>query len=183
IVFWAGGKIRRVNVATRESAVIPIHVRARKKIHQALRFPVDVAPASFDVRMPRWAQISPDGTKSLFQALGHLYVAEPPGGEPKRLTASEDGFEFYPSFSRDGKWVVYTTWDDDALGTVRIVPASGGASRSLTPSPGLFVEPRFSTDGQWVVYRRTAGGYILSGIGSIEPGRYVVPVQGGDPRR
>ena len=95
IVFWAGGKIRRVNVATRESAVIPIHVRARKKIHQALRFPVDVAPASFDVRMPRWAQISPDGTKSLFQALGHLYVAEPPGGEPKRLTASEDGFEFY----------------------------------------------------------------------------------------
>ena len=66
---------------------------------------------------------------------------------------------------------------------MRIVPASGGASRSLTPSPGLFVEPRFSTDGQWVVYRRTAGGYILSGIGSIEPGLYVVPVQGGEPRR
>ena len=115
IVFWAGGKFRRVNVATRESAVIPVHVVAKKKIHKALRFPVDVAPDRFEVRMPRWPQFSPDGSKALFQALGRLYIADPPGGEPKRLTESGDGFEFYPSFSLDGQSIVYTTWDDERL--------------------------------------------------------------------
>ena len=66
----------RVDVETKESEVIPIHVRAEKKIHPALRFPVEVAPDEFDVKMLRWAQMSPDGTKVVFQALGHLYVKD-----------------------------------------------------------------------------------------------------------
>jgi Tol biopolymer transport system component/imidazolonepropionase-like amidohydrolase len=183
IVFWAGGKIRRVDVRTKESRVIPVRVRGERQIHAALRFPVEVCPDEFDVKMPRWAQYSPDGSKVVFQALGQLYVRDVPAGEPRRLTSSDGHFEFHPSFSRDGRHVVFTTWDDQELGGVRVVSVGGGPERVVTPDPGHYVEPRFSPDGESIVYRKFAGGYLLSNQWAEEPGIYVVAAEGGEPRR
>ncbi len=183
IVFWAGGKLRRVDVATKQSAVIPVRVRTEKQVRKALRFPVEVAPADVKVRMLRWAQMSPDGSKALFQALGHLYVKDLASGTQRRLTSQNDHFEFHPSFSPDGRSVVYTTWDDEDLGSVRIVPVAGGAGRTITKHPGHYVEPRFSPSADRVVYRKLSGGFLLAGAWSMEPGIYTVPAAGGEPKR
>jgi Tol biopolymer transport system component/imidazolonepropionase-like amidohydrolase len=183
IVFWAGGKIRRVDVDSREASVIPVHVKATKKVHPALRFPIDVAPDRFRVKMIRWAQMSPQGDKVLFQALGHLYVRDAAGGEPRRLTSQSEHFEFWPSFSPDGRSVVYTTWDDQDLGSVRIVPIGGGTGRVITDEPGHYIEPRFSPDGYQVVYRKITGGFMLSPLWSVEPGIYRVYAGGGESVR
>jgi imidazolonepropionase-like amidohydrolase/Tol biopolymer transport system component len=179
IVFWAGGKIRRVDVRSKSATVIPVHVRSRQKIHAVLRFPVEVAPDALAVKMLRWARMSPDGSRVVFQALGHLYVRDLPNGKPRRLTTQTDHFEFHPSFSRDGRQVVFTTWDDEQEGSVRVVPATGGRDRVLTPDPGHYIEPAFSPDGSQVVYRKVAGGYILSGRWSQDPGLYLVAAAGG----
>ncbi len=183
IVFWAGGKIRRVEVDSKESAVIPVRVKVKKKVHPALRFTVYVAPDEFDVKMIRWVQMSPDGSTILFQALGHLYIRDVAGGDIKRLTGQNEHFEYYPSFSRDGRSIAYVSWDDQELGAVRIVPTRGGTSRVVTLRPGHYAEPRFSPDGSMIVYRKLTGGYLLSGDWSSEPGLYVVPRAGGEPRR
>ncbi len=183
IVFWAGGKLRRVDVATKQAAVIPVRVRTEKQVRKALRFPVEVAPADVKVRMLRWAQMSPDGTTALFQALGHLYVKDLASGNQRRLTSQNDHFEFHPSFSPDGRSVVYTTWDDEDLGSVRIVPVAGGAGRTITKHPGHYVEPRFSPSADRVVYRKLSGGFLLAGAWSMEPGIYTVPAAGGEPKR
>lgn len=186
LVFWAGGKIRRVEIATKQAAVIPVHVRAEIEITPALRFPVAVAPESFPVRMLRWSQRSPDGQKAIFQALGVLWTRDLAGGEPvdesQRLTAQNDHYELYPMFSRDGQKIVYVTWDDRDLGQVRILPAAGGAGTVVTSQTGIYVEPRFSPDGKKVVYRKISGGYILSGERSLDPGIYVTDVDGGKPK-
>ncbi len=183
IVFWAGGKLRRLDVATKQAAVIPVRVRTEKQVRKALRFPVEVAPADVKVRMLRWAQMSPDGTTALFQALGHLYVKDLASGTQRRLTSQNDHFEFHPSFSPDGRSVVYTTWDDEDLGSVRIVPVAGGAGRTITKHPGHYVEPRFSPSADRVVYRKLSGGFLLAGAWSMEPGIYTVPAAGGEPKR
>ena len=183
IVFWSGGKIRRVEVASRESRVIPIHVKVDKKVHPTLRFAVDVAPEDLDLRMLRWAQVSPDGATTLFQTLGKIWVADADGRNPRRLTEQDDHSELFPSFSEDGERIVYTTWNDRDLGSVRVVSAKGGAGRVLTPDPGHYVEPRFSSDGERVVYRKITGGYLLSGAWSLDPGIYIVPAKGGEPKR
>lgn len=183
IVFWAGGKIRRVEVGTRRAEVIPIHVRAQKKIRQALRFPVEVAPDSLAVRMIRWAQMSPDGSQAVFQALGHLYVKDLETGVQRRLTTQDHHFEFYPSFSRDGRSVVYSTWDDESLGSIRVASVDGKNNRTVTDEPGHYLEPRFSPDGEQVVFRKSTGGYLTAGAGSMEPGLYLVSATGGEPRR
>ena len=183
IVFWARGKLRRVDVDSGEAEIIPVRVKATKKIQPALRFRPDLASDTFRIKMPRWVQASPGGGRAVFQTLDHLWIRDIPDGDARRLTAQNDHVELYPAFSRDGASIVYATWDDDDLGSVRVIPAGGGAGRTLTADPGHYVEPRFSPDGDRVVYRKIAGGYLLSPLWSMEPGIYVVPAAGGDAER
>ena len=180
IVVWAGGKIQRIDVATGQATDIPFHVADTRHVTDAVRFPVDVAPDQVDVRMIRWARPSPDGSKVVFEALGRLWIRDLPAGEARRLTRQSDHFELYPSWSRDGRSIVYTTWDDQELGTVRVVPASGGAGRVVTRRPGHYVEPVFSPDGDTIVYRAVTGGALTSGLWSRDPGVYRVPAAGGE---
>lgn len=97
----------------------------------------------------------------------------------KRLTKQDDHFELFPQFSRDGKKIVYTTWDDNEQGSVRVVSARSGRGDTITKEPGKYVEPTFSPDGKTVVYRKASGGSILNPTWSLEPGIYSVSAKGG----
>jgi len=179
IVFWAGGHISRIEVASKAVTPIPFHVHASRRIQEALRVPIEVAPSSYPVKMLRWSTVSPNGKQVLYGALGYLYIRDLPTGTPHRLTKQTDHFEFYPAWSRDGKSIVYTTWNDQTLGTIRIAPALGGEGRVITDKPGHYLEPAFSPDGSKVVYRTTSDGYLRSALWSRETGIYVVPAAGG----
>jgi imidazolonepropionase-like amidohydrolase/Tol biopolymer transport system component len=180
IVFWSGGGFHRVDVESRTVTPIPVHLRKEMKVRQTLRVPVNVAPEGFRVRMPRWPIVTPDGSSAIFQALGVLWVKDLPDGSARRLTAQTDHFEMFPALSPDGQSVVYTTWDDEAQGSVRVVPLGGGAGRILTSRPGNYVEPSYSADGMSITYRQIGGGYLLSPLWSLEPGLYMVPAAGGE---
>jgi imidazolonepropionase-like amidohydrolase/Tol biopolymer transport system component len=179
LVFWAGGRINRLEVGSGALSQIPFHVETTRRVLEPLRFPQQVAPPRFPVRMLRWVQVSPQGDRVVYQALGQLYVRPLPEGTPRRLTRQSDHFELYPSWSRDGRSIVYVAWNDDELGSVRVVPAGGGEGRAITAEPGHYLEPTFSPDGNWVVFRKAAGGFITSPTWSYEPGLYVVPAAGG----
>jgi imidazolonepropionase-like amidohydrolase/Tol biopolymer transport system component len=179
IVLWAGGKIRRVDLAAGTAQVIPFHVTGMRRMAKAVRFPVDVAPARFRVKMLRWVEVSPSGDEVAYESLGHIWVRGLPQGVPRRLTAQTDHFELYPSWSRDGKWIVFTTWSDDKAGSVRVAPAKGGPEKVLTIDPGHYREPVFSPDGAKIVYRKDTGGSLVTPDWSLDPGLYWVPASGG----
>ena len=183
LVFWAGGKLQRIDVASKKVTPIPFRVRGTRTLHEAVRFPQAVAPEKFNVKMLRWVQVSPKGDKVVYQALGHLYVRDLPNGTPKRLTKQTQHTELHPSFSRDGKSIVYTTWDDVELGSIRVVPVTGGEGKVVSAKPGHYVEPALSPDGKALVYRAIGGGYLRSGLYSREQGLFVMPASGGTPRR
>jgi len=183
IVFWAGGKIHKVNVANRKVSEIPFEIDVEKKITPAVRFAIDVAPDEFDVKMIRWAQMSPKGNKIAYQALGKIYVKDVKSGKTKRLTKQNDHFEFYPIFSPDGSKIVYASWDDQKLGSLKVVSSRGGKGKTITTEPGHYVEPAFSNDGKKVVFRRFTGGYLTSPEYSMEPGLYVADVKGKSMKR
>jgi imidazolonepropionase-like amidohydrolase len=180
LVFWAGGKIRRLDVASRKVADIPFHVHTTRRVTQAVRFPVEVEPKTFQTRMLRWVSVSPKGDRAVFQALGHLWIRDLPNGKPRRLTRQTDHWEIFPAFSRDGRQIVYATWDDDKLGTVRVVSVDGGEGKIVVKGPGQYVEPAFSPDGKQIVYRKIEGGFVRTGAWSLDPGVYKVAASGGD---
>lgn len=181
MVFWAGGKIRRIDAASRQVTEIPFRVRTTRKVQQALRLPIEVAPAQFDTKMLRWVNVSPKGDQVVYQALGHLWIRKLPNGRAARLTKQTDHWELFPSFSRDGKSIVYTTWDDEKLGTVRVVSANGGEGKVVVNAPGHYVEPAFTPDGKQIVYRKIEGGFVRTPAWSLEPGVYRVSANGGEP--
>lgn len=179
IVYWAGGKIHRVEVATSKVEIIPFRVHSQRKITHALRVKHEVAPARFPVRMLRWTSVAPNGLSVVFQSLGQLYRRSVPEGSAKRLTNNKEGFEFYPSFSRAGDRVVFVGWSDEALGSVRVVSANGGKARALPTGSGHFAEPVFSHDGTHVIYRKIAGGGLVSPLWSHETGIYRINIKNG----
>ncbi len=183
LVFWAGGKIRRVDLAGAAS-VIPFKVNDTRDVVDPPRPQVAVAPDSFKTRMPRFASVSPDGKRVVFESLGKLYAKSLPDGASKRLTGTSGAeMEFFPSFSRDGKSIVYVEWTDAGLGQIRTVSASGGSGRTVTTQPGHYRRPRFSPDGKTIVYERGTGGRLLSLKRTDDPGIYRVPTSGGPGER
>lgn len=182
LVFWSGGGFHRVGLDGSHRA-IDVHVRADKKIHPALQRKVPVDAEEFDVRMLRWTQLSPDGRTAVYQALGYLWVHDLARDQRRRLTRQSEHWEFHPSFSPDGRYIVYTTFDDEELGSVRIAPVGGGRARTLTTEPGHYVEPAFSPDGRRIAFRKVTGGYLSSPNWSQEPGLYIVDVDGAGLRR
>jgi Tol biopolymer transport system component/imidazolonepropionase-like amidohydrolase len=184
VVFWAGGTFHKIDVASQAVTDIPFHVADTRRVEPAVRTTVDVAPDTFDVKMIRWAHASPDGSRVVFESLGNIWIRDLPrngeeGGTARRLTSQSDHFELYPSWSRDGRSIVYTTWSDTDLGTVRVIPASGGTGRVLTQHPGHYIEPSFSPDGKTIAYRAVSDGYLTTGLWGRNPGIYRVPTAGG----
>ena len=173
IVYWTAGKLHKLNVESLDDVVIPVHISIEKQVQQPPRYAVDVAPDTFDVKMIRWASLSPTKQTVVYQALGKLYLRDIKSGRVKRLTRQNEHDEFYPSFSRDGRLITYTTWNDKDLGSVKVVSAGGGQGSTVTTEPGIYVEPKFSPKGDNVVFRRLAGGYLLSPEWSMEPGIYL----------
>ena len=179
LVFWAGGTIHKLDVEDKSVKTIPFKVHTTKKIQKAVRFTQNLDTDEFEVKMLRNVQVSPDGETAIFEALGHIYKRDLESGKIKRLTKQTDHYELFPQYSRDGKKIVYTTWDDNKQGSVKVVSARSGRGDTITKEPGKYVEPTFSPDGKTVVYRKATGGSILNPKWSLNPGVYSVSVKGG----
>ncbi len=180
IVIWGEGRIWRVDVASGKGQQIPFVAKVEETLNAPVRFPIKVHPEEFPVRMLRDVRTSPDGKLVVYSALGHLYVRKLPDGQPQRLT-KDNRYEFYPSFSRDGQWIVYTTWSDADYGRVRVVRPDGSGGRDVVTKPGHYVEPSFSPDGRQIVYRHAGSDFTRGPLFGEEPGVFVVPASGGEP--
>ncbi|MCF6299549.1 MAG: amidohydrolase, partial [Proteobacteria bacterium] len=178
IVFWAQGKIHSINIASKKVTNIAFAVDDQREIRQAVSVKNQVASDQFDAKMLRWLSPSADGSMAVFQALGYIYTVKLPDGKPKRLTRQNDHFELYPKFTRDGKKIVYTTWDDEKLGSVRIAKLNG-SSKKLTSKPGHYIDPTVSPDGKSLVYEAISAGYLTSPLYTQETGLYINEIKSG----
>ncbi len=182
LVFWDNGKINRLDIHSKKSQVINFQVKTTKKIQQALQFKQQLPQDSFSVKMLRDVEISPDGKKVVFESMGYIYISSivngKAKGKPKRLTKQKSHFELNPSFSRDGKKIVYVTWQDQQQGQIRIVSSRGGKGKALLTEKGKYIEPTFSPDGNTVVYHKISGGYITNPTWDLNTGIYTVSAKG-----
>lgn len=180
LVFWAGGEIKTLRLSDKSVSTIPFSVNTSKQIQTALRVKQDLDQSQFDTKMLRFVQVSPDGKQAVFTALGHLYITELNNPRPRRLTRQTTDFEFYPQFSRDGRELVYVSWNDQTQGAVNILNLRNNRVTKLTTEPGKFIEPTLSPDGRTVVYRKIGAGSLLPKQWSMNTGLYKVSSRGGE---
>ncbi len=183
IVFWAKGKIHTIDIESKEVTNIPFSVIDRREMREVVSNINQAAPKDFDVKMLRWLQVAPNGKTAIFQALGHIYKMSLPNGKPHRITNQNDHFEFYPRFSPNGGSIIYTTWSDKDLGTVRIHSLFGGGQRIISQKPGHYTNPSLSSDGRTAVFQAISGGYLTSPLYSKERGIIVVDLKSQQQKR
>jgi imidazolonepropionase-like amidohydrolase/Tol biopolymer transport system component len=175
IYIWSDGKIMKVDANAVNSATeIPFTANVRQKIYDAVRFKQNLNPDKFNVNVIRQATTSPDGKWMVFHAAGYLYKKELPLGAPQRITTETD-FEFYPSFSPDGKFIAYSTWNDVSMGTISKVNFMGPAKPvKVSIEKGIYSNPSFSPDGKWIVYQKGNADDVLGTSFTVRPGIYLM---------
>ncbi|MEW4449387.1 amidohydrolase family protein [Qipengyuania sp. JC766] len=182
IVFWAGGKLRRVAVSNGAVREIPFRIDDTRGVADAPHPVIEVAPERFVTSIPRFATLSPDGRRVVFESMGKLYAKDASGGEPRRLTGSGDALELWPAFSRDGRRIVFVRWTDQGLGEIVVADANGRNLRTVTRQPGHYASPQFSPDGETIVFEKRSGGYLTDQAYSENPGVYRIDADGGTPQ-
>ena len=134
------------------------------------------------------ARVSPDGNLITYNKDYLLYVAEKDGSHPRRLDLTrEHTFQFSPSWSPDGKWILFLSGQHyqchphlvrpDGTGLRKL--ADRGTYRSVM-EPLKFPDfhsahsdlPAWSADSQWVYYTAQIGEAVellrVSLAGKIE---------------
>ena len=184
VVIWAQGKLWRVDMASGTPSNIPFTADVEQTVAAPLRFTHEIDSGTFAPKMIRDVATSADGKTLVFHALGQLWRKSLPGGAPERLTVSSGVYEYQPSFSADGRRLLYTTWSDEGLSAIWLRDASGtGAGRRLTTQKGYYYGPRFSPDARRIVYAKTGGSGMTGSAWSNDTGIYVMNADGSGARR
>ncbi len=180
IIIWAKGKIRKIAVDGATPTEIPFTVKAKHKIAKALKFDQEVAPEQFTVKAIRQATSSPDKQWLVFNAVGYLWKKKLPNGKPARLTDGTD-FEFEPSFSPDGKYLAYVTWNDQETGAIQTLSMTDPKAKPVrvTTEKGIYRTPAWSPDGGKLVFQKEGGNNHQGYAYCVKPGLYWSPAKGG----
>jgi len=177
IIFYAKGKIRKVDIVTQLDGEIPFNVNVKQTISEALHFDQQVFREEFDAKMIRQLVTSPDGKKIAFNAAGYIYIKDLPNGKPERITSGTD-WEFEPAFSPDGNTIVYTTWNDELRGSIMKVNLKDKSSEKISSENGFYYSPKFNNKGDLIVYRKGVGNNVLGYTFGKNPGIYTMSVNG-----
>jgi dipeptidyl aminopeptidase/acylaminoacyl peptidase len=135
-----------------------------------------------DIEAMRW---SPDGGRIVLSGNRYgsydIWTVTVPDGEARRLTRDER-YEVYPTFTPDGRSILYVrlnhAWTDH---DIIVMGADGSDPRVLVQDTDMFDYhygrtfgfPLVSPDGRWVLFRSQRSGWF---------NYYVVPLAGGTPR-
>lgn len=160
ILILREGKIHRVDIESGTSRVIPFRAHVALEVPETpVRVANRISDGDLSAKILRWLNISGDGSRAVFSALGKVWVTELPNGKPRRLTV-DSWREYAPSLSPDGKSVAYVAWSDSAYGALMVAPVKGGAPRRLTSIPARYTSPAWSPDGSTVAFVRGAGSEL-----------------------
>ena len=183
IIIWSNGKIWKVDVnGVNKATEIPFTCHVKQRIYDAVRFQQDINPSVFTAKVIRQAITSLDGKWLVFNAVGYLWKKELPAGKPQRVTSGID-FEFEPSFSTDGKTLLYTTWNDSAGGAIYKVNMQGAAKTvKISKVKAIYRMPSFSPDGKWIVFRKEGGSDVLGPAYTAKPGIYIIAADGSNEK-
>ena len=161
-----GGKIYAISVGSNTATEIPFTVNVDLDLgpRLAFKYPIEDVKEAL-VAQIRDAKPSPDGTKLAFTALNCLYIMDLPTGTPKRLTKNEFT-EAEPSWSPDGKFLVFTTWKQGGGHLFKINVDGRAKPIQLTQETGIYTHPEWAYSSNRIAFQKGAAQTYDDVIGS-----------------
>ncbi|HET8865698.1 MAG TPA: amidohydrolase, partial [Gracilimonas sp.] len=147
------GKIYKINIESGESTEIPFEVNVHLEMGPEVffKYPINDDTEKLATQI-RDATPSPNGEQLAFTVLNKLYVQDLPAGEPRKLT-NTDFVEAQPTWSPDGEWIVYATYDAEEGGALYKVNPNARRvhPEKITETPGIYSEPAWSYNSDRIV--------------------------------
>jgi TolB protein len=105
---------------------------------------------------PSSVSFMPDGETLVYSMGGSLWRQHIGTDEAVELTHANGAYDYQPDVARDGRGVVFTRYDGNAMELWQLDLRSGRA-RALTRGGAVNVEPRLSPDGKRIAWVSTQG--------------------------
>jgi len=102
---------------------------------------------------PSAAAWMPDSHALVYSMAGSLWKQNLTSTGAEQLTVST-GYDYQPDVSPDGHWVLYSSYNKDAI-ELWCLDLKSRQSRQLTSNNAVNVEPRFSPDGKRIAFVST----------------------------
>jgi Tol biopolymer transport system component len=190
------GKIWKVSVPNGRRTLIPFTVQVKLPMGPAVYSEIRVDNSPVQARRISYSKISPDGKKVVFSALGRLWTMDLSDSTPRRLTNTDVG-EFQPSWSPDGRFIVYATWENmkEAGHLYRIRANGENKPECLTENAAFYGYPIYSPDGDKIIFVSMSRQSWIEGLLSAPSGDISgdgdlprvelgwMPAEGGEIRR
>ncbi|MFA7442699.1 MAG: amidohydrolase family protein [Lysobacteraceae bacterium] len=183
LVVWAQGGLWKIDAESGAATSIPFTAKVEQAVAQPLRFEQTLDSDRFAPKMIRDVATAPDGRRVVFHAVGQLWLRDLPNGTPQALNPGAADFEYQPSFSADGRKLLYTRWNDADL--VRMVERDlgSGEERLLPTAPGYYYGPKFAPNGRDIVFAKSSGSELTGSVWSSDPGIYLLRANAAAPVR
>ena len=97
---------------------------------------------------------SPDGRDLIYSMQGSLWRQRIGTTEARQLT-SGPRYDYQPDWSPDGRFVVFSSYDGNAL-ALRVLDLENGQTQTLLANGAANLEPRWSPDGKRLAFVSTA---------------------------
>jgi Tol biopolymer transport system component len=183
-----GGKIERLDAASGTAAPVPFRATISAEVGPSTRIRLREENGPVRPRLIMAPISSPNGKSFAFSALGAIWVQDMAGRKPARRLSPAAQAAFQPSWSPDGRKIVYTSWDEGQGGWLWTAPADGSAAATrLSPVDAFYTYPVFAPDGGSVLaFRSPAAARQQTGfeIGKLRQSELVlIPLDGGPVRK
>ena len=154
LVMFHEGKIVRLNIETGNMMEVPFEVDVALEMgpDMTFKYPINDDKEVLATQI-RDAVPSPDGSQIAFTVLNKLFVQNMPDGTPRRVTDHEHT-EAHPTWSPDGKFIAYVTWNQDEGGHIYKVDPNARRIRpqKLTEEAAFYSSPAWSYNSDRIVF-------------------------------
>src|SRR5439155_14809952 len=112
---------------------------------------------------------SPDSRSLVYSTTSSQWKTDLHTTTAEQLTAGS-GYDYQPDWSPDGQWILYASYDHDAI-ELWAVDIASNHTHHLTRGGAVNVEPRFSPDGKRIAFVSTSyNGHFHIFVGDFRNG-------------
>ncbi len=174
------GRIHRLGLEDESDQLVPFEAEVALEVEPRLEFPRRVETGPVRARRAQHLAMAADG-RVAFSTLARIWVADQNSETPRRLTDTESPREFLPSWSPDGRWIAFVTWDVSGGHLWKTRSDGSGNPVRLSERSALWVDPTWTPDGSAIVALTAPLGSTLTSRGPVPPDAQlvVVPATGG----